>query len=832
MREPVGLESEINKEYILTPSSKQIFAHAVHSTKGEVRDVDNIRSADGQTAKLMYPKGGEKPVILLDLGPSAPGGYPIFKVSAQTGSPVLRIAYADWYEWIVDPSHGENGDFSRGSATYLGVELPVPPANPYRYELYTIQNPGMYIAPMIQGQQRWVLIQLDTEDSSVEIEFFRLENVSDMSPYKGHFLCNDDDLNRLWYASTYTAQIASYPNVDAWTIVEGWLIPRRLAKSNDIGLSVQGEDWRDYSFHFDFVIRRNPGPVSAVGWVVRAKDENNGYVGQIDLDSRLHLYKRIEGVYVRLKPFVTLPVTLTDGVTYRLEIKLDGSRIETYLDGQLVDTTVDSTYSEGKVGFCQPLDKWALIRNVRVEDSGGATLFADDFSGDLSGWSYARTASFIADGAKRDRLPWLGDLDWAGRNVYYAFDNYGYMKDTIEMFAFHQTPEGYIWAACYPENQEKPGLGEYGYYQSDEFCAWFAPVLADYYLFTGDLEFANEMYPVVSKGLNYLWNYVESDGLFFQRYETSKGIWGHLLERTGKGAYVNFLVYDSFMEAAFLARQLGMDSDAADYSAKAAVIRKGINDYLWDDELRYYVDQKGSKHFSFYDNALALAIGFPDRQQAESIMSRLKETDMGKYQSLAIRGKFHYRHDEDAIGTIRKPGGNVDWIGALHDWRGPHATWECMVYPPPALPPGKNWGDSSHPDTAIAHLLSGYLLGIQPTEPGFRAYEAVPHACDLQWAEGSVPTPHGEIRFSWSRTDSEFSAALASPEGTIATLGIPKPASDSFIVYVNGKPFYRSNREASEADQALEIDEDDRYVYLRNLKPGSYEIACKSVANP
>ncbi|MCD9021503.1 alpha-L-rhamnosidase C-terminal domain-containing protein [Cohnella silvisoli] len=820
------------KEYILTPSSKQIFANAVHSTSGEVRDAEHIRSADGQTAKLVYPEGGVKPAILLDLGPSAPGGYPVFKVAGQTGNPVLRIAYADWYEWIVDPVHGEYGDFSRGSCTYLGVELPVPPANPYRYELYTIHGPGMYIAPMIQGQQRWVLIQLDTEGSSAEIEYFRLENVSDMSPYKGHFLSSDEDLNRLWYASTYTAQIASFPNVDAWTIVEGWLIPRRLAKSNDVGLSVKGEEWKDYRFSCEFVIRRNPGPVSAVGWVIRAKDENNGYVGQIDLDSRLHLYKRIDGVYVRLKPVVELSVTITDGVTYRLEIRLDGPRIDTYLDGQLMDTTVDSTYSEGKVGFCQPLDKWALIRDVRVEARGGETLFADDFSGDLSGWSYAQTASFIADGAKRDRLPWLGDLDWAGRNVYYAFDNYSYMKDTINMFAFHQTPEGYIWAVCYPENREKPGIGEYGYYQSDEFSAWFAPVLADYVLFTGDLDLARDLYPVVRKGLDYLWNYVEGDGLFFQRYETSKGIWGHILERTGKGAYVNILVYDSFMEGAFLARHLGMDSDAADYLSKASVIRKGINEHLWDREQRCFVELKGSKDFNFYANALAIAIGFPDRQQVDSIVSKLKETDMGKYQSLAIRGKFHYHHDEDAIGRIRKPGGGVDWIGALHDWRGPHASWECMIYPPQGLPPGKTWGDSSHPDAAMAHLLSGYVLGVQPKEPGFKAFEAVPHTCDLQWAEGSVPTPLGEIRYSWNRSDSEFRASLESPEGTTAVLGIPKPEMEAYTIYLNGQAIYHSVGKASEtSDKGIGIDEDDRYIYLRGLKPGNYEIERKPIVN-
>lgn len=42
---------------------------------------------------------------------------------------------------------------------------------------------------------------------------------------------------------------------------------------------------------------------------------------------------------------------------------------------------------------------------------------------DLSDWEFTRTPVFMSDGAKRDRLPWSGDLDWAGRNIYYAFKN-------------------------------------------------------------------------------------------------------------------------------------------------------------------------------------------------------------------------------------------------------------------------------------------------------------------------------------------------------------------------------------------------------------------------
>ncbi|QTH42021.1 hypothetical protein J4772_31670 [Cohnella sp. LGH] len=55
-------------------------------------------------------------------------------------------------------------------------------------------------------------------------------------------------------------------------MVEGWLILRKLAKGNDVGLTVRGERWKDYRFGFQFVIRRNPGPVSALALAIGFPD--------------------------------------------------------------------------------------------------------------------------------------------------------------------------------------------------------------------------------------------------------------------------------------------------------------------------------------------------------------------------------------------------------------------------------------------------------------------------------------------------------------------------------------------------------------------------------
>jgi hypothetical protein len=43
------------------------------------------------------------------------------------------------------------------------------------------------------------------------------------------------------------------------------------------------------------------------------------------------------------------------------------------------------------------------------------------------------------------------------------------------------------------------------------------------------------------------------------------------------------------------------------------------------------------------------------------------------------------------------------------------------------------------------YLLGKYYLGVKPTSPGYSNYEVKPDLGGLQWMQGKVPTPAGEI---------------------------------------------------------------------------------------
>lgn len=61
--------------------------------------------------------------------------------------------------------------------------------------------------------------------------------------------------------------------------------------------------------------------------------------------------------------------------------------------------------------------------------------------------------------------------------------------------------------------------------------------------------------------------------------------------------------------------------------------------------------------------------------------------------------------------------------------------------------------------------LSEHVLGVEMTEPGFRAVRIRPHLGDLEWVEGTYPTPQGVIRVRHERTADGIHSTVEVPPG-------------------------------------------------------------------
>ena len=688
---------------------------------------------------LRWTPGEVQPVTAIDFGPETVGGYAAFEVDAFEPAPdgrlpVLRLSYACHPDGL-----SPTGDFTREEhAYYLHVDNPVLPANPGRFELYTIPRTGTFVAPLVQGQLRYLRVALETPGTAVSLSNLRIANpgVHAETPPRGSFACPDKRMEAVWRLGVRSCQMASLTNPDAWRIVEGMLLPRRL----ECG--------------------------AAEGWCRFVPD----FEGTLELKVEFRRNPHFDGPAF----FEVFTGRRDAGPAVRETVRQQGP------DGEI--RTIRIPLKPGRFGFRREKEQWPVIHEVRVLDASGAERWRDDFNaqkqrpGAAVNWVYPSAPPYLADGGKRDRLVWSGDLWWAQRTMYYAFGpDDPHLPGALRILAFNQTPDGFIQAAPYAENDVRPRSGNYGLFASDEFSAWFVPVLWEHYLFTGDEALARELWPAADRDLAYLATRMGEDGLHEPRFETSKHAYAMECGDLSKRVYQNLVFWMAWRDGARLARALGFDARAAELESlaadHAAAIRKwfrppaspnlphppcGVAD-SWHTK----IGKKGGDPLSC---AMLLASGFLDDAEAAALVREHAGGDygVGKFKALALRGMFRHGLTEEALREI--DGGN--W-NALADptWAGAHCTTECTYRYT------VGWWDESHPDTSISDIYQSFILGVEPVEPGFRVFRVAPQPpSGLDWARGTVPTPHGDIEVALQRERDSLALSLTVPPDTRALL--------------------------------------------------------------
>ncbi len=776
---------------------------------GKITDAQALLAAD-ETVSVM-DSHGEKPYIVLDMGKSSVGGYVVISVSDVSKPVQFRVSFTNWFDHIVDETYGETGDYTRGSCRYLGVELPILPADPNRYELFTISEPGEYFFPLLQGQLRWVRLQSDTEDAVIKLSGFRIENHRnfDTSEPIGYFRCDNNDYNSVWNAGVWTSQLASIPNNDAWVSLCGYLVPRYIETSAPIGY-LEGEQMESYTFSFSGRISINPSVPSKLGFAFHIKDEINGIIGEISLDGHLSICSMIDGNVFRLFKVNELPVQIIDNKDFSVKIVANQTTATIYINDILVCRLNDLPRQSGTVGFYTEKEMWFAVKDISLN----SVLIESD---NLSRWHFCRTMGYLSDGAMRDRLLWTGDIAFASRNIYYAV-NPRYIHSSIYMMMQNQTAEGYVNPSPYPGNKTIPKNNDYGPFPSSEFSAWFAPIVAEYTAYTGDLKTAADAYDAVYRNLEFVLRDIDkTDGLFMIVPGLSKMIFSLSLGNEGKYSYTNVLVYLAFKSGAYLAKVLGKKRDYRHWSNLADNIKQAILSKLYDYERHTLIVKDGMSDSAPFSNSFAVIAGLIDNTEANLLP--LDSDGAGKLLGLSIRAMLKLNRDDEALNRIRNGSPNVNWIDAVNDWRHPATISECMYYPESGAS-GENWNDKSHPDAAISDIFSAYVLGVLIEEIGFERYLIAPHFLDVSMAEGTVPTPHGDLKFSWEIKNNTcfcWDAVLSAPIGTSGTLRIPVTGSD-FKVEINNIKIFPENH------SGYIVECDEKFVFVRNIDAGDHYI--------
>ncbi len=254
---------------------------------------------------------------------------------------------------------------------------------------------------------------------------------------------------------------------------------------------------------------------------------------------------------------------------------------------------------------------------TRIWESSARTLSAvvarfnaaqSDYRGCGDRWLAGRLV--LLDGAKRDRCPYIADLAVSGLSELIRSGDAAPVTNVLLGLARLQRTSGFM-----------PGSFIHLDLPFIDYPAWWAVVLYDDVLYSGDRALARRLWPNLVQVLDRWYpSLVGSDGLI---RDPSPGTDYAFVRRTGTVVtYYNALLVLALKDSGRLARWIGHDDRADAWTARARTLSERINKLLWDPGQGAYFDAAGSSAAHPLDgNALALVSGTPTSAMAREVFA-------------------------------------------------------------------------------------------------------------------------------------------------------------------------------------------------------------------
>lgn len=365
----------------------------------------------------------------------------------------------------------------------------------------------------------------------------------------------------------------------------------------------------------------------------------------------------------------------------------------------------------------------------------------------------------------RERGQWWGDARILSRTAYYAFDDTALLAQGLRQFASAQTDDGAI-----------PGLYPPGdmAIAPDFALMWVFSVL-DYYAFSDDAELVRELYPAVSKMLEWFAGYANDSGMLNE-------VPGRLLidradlERRGEVTSLNCFYHQALRVASALAFISGQDEEAQSYLDTSNRLKVALNKYMYDPKRGLYaecrVDDRLVEKFSRQTNILAALFDIADQYQKAGILRQigngnLPELGTPYFASYYLEALYSADRHADALNYIRRKWGRMIEAGATTLWEDFDTDTQGALCHASAVCPTRD--------------LIAEFVGIKPV-PGANRFAVTPHPGDLKWAAAAVETRSGRLTVEWRVLRDRLDIKVDAPHGLKVDVYPPGPIDSTIMV--------------------------------------------------
>jgi hypothetical protein len=405
-----------------------------------------------------------------------------------------------------------------------------------------------------------------------------------------------------------------------------------------------------------------------------------------------------------------------------------------------------------------------------------------------TGWDNSGTvgvgSEVLVDGAKRDRTVWPGDLGVSVPTEFASLGDLVPTRNALTTLYQHQASTG-----------ELPYAGpEVNFYGSDTYHLWTLVGTANYVQYSQDTAWLAGIWADYQKALAFSLAKVDTDGLMSV---TGTADWARG-DQGGENIEANALLYQVLRTGAQLAAIEHDPTDATAWTARAATLKTAANNLLWDDPAGEYRDNPTSSLLPQDGNSLAVWYGLTDSDTQAQRISAALTTDWNSYGattpenggqistfpgSMEVQAHLQAGDATRALDLIR-----TEWGYMLNSPLGSGSTfWEGYLANGQLGYGGAYMSNSHGWATGPTSALSFYVLGIRPQSVD-GGYLVAPEPGDLASVQGSLATPRGDIRLSWTHTAAigRFTETLDAPAKAVDSVEVPT-FGDRVAVTVNGR---------------------------------------------
>jgi hypothetical protein len=205
-------------------------------------------------------------------------------------------------------------------------------------------------------------------------------------------------------------------------------------------------------------------------------------------------------------------------------------------------------------------------------------------------------------------------------------------------------------------------------------------------------------------------------------------------------AVVNAFYYRNLGEMADIARALGKKEDAEMFEKRAKQIYAAFQKTFFDVNTGLYLDGEGANHSSLHANAAALAFGLVPEAAVPKVIDFIEKKGMAcsVYFAQYLLEAFCRNNRGDIAIKLMSATGDRTWMGMI-DFGSTISLEAWNVKAKPNLDLNHAWG------AVPLNIISRYVLGVTPKDPGFKKISIRPQLGNLKYVKGVIPTAAGEI---------------------------------------------------------------------------------------